>query len=128
MRPGIVTPVPAEDALAGIVGAVLVPLLERRREIVAGQAKGRMGGRHKDDSTKENLPELGEGQTRDAVTAEIGTPRPRGSTVATIFCHHLPGTTSPPPARIDRQLVDLVLIEVLVDRYRWRAQNRVIKR
>jgi ParB family chromosome partitioning protein len=49
-----------------------VPLLERRREIVAGQAKGRMGGRHKDDSTKENLPELGEGQTRDAVAAEIG--------------------------------------------------------
>jgi ParB family chromosome partitioning protein len=49
-----------------------VPLLERKREILAEQAKGRMGGRHKGESTKENLPQLSEGQTRDAVAAEIG--------------------------------------------------------
>jgi hypothetical protein len=37
-------------------------------------------------------------------------------------------TTSPPPAWIDQQLVLIELIELIVAGYRWRAQNRVIKR
>ncbi len=49
-----------------------VPLLERKREIVARQAKERFGGRHKDETTVENLPQLSEGKTRDAIAAEIG--------------------------------------------------------
>jgi len=49
-----------------------VPLLERKREILAEQAKERFGGRHKNESTVENLPQSDEGKTRDAIAAEIG--------------------------------------------------------
>lgn len=49
-----------------------VPLLERKREILAGQAKERMqAGVSKLDDPKVNLPD-GITQTRDAVAAEIG--------------------------------------------------------
>jgi hypothetical protein len=62
------------------VGAVLVPLLERKREILARQAKERKahGMTAPGKTLPENLPAASE--TRDAVAAEIGTPRPRGST------------------------------------------------
>ena len=49
-----------------------VPLLERKREILAGMAKERFGGRHKNESTVESLPQLDEGKTRDSIAAEIG--------------------------------------------------------
>lgn len=49
-----------------------IPLLERKREIVARQAKERFGGRHKDEATVANLPQLNEGKTRDTLAAEIG--------------------------------------------------------
>jgi hypothetical protein len=48
-----------------------VPLLERKREILAGQAKERQI-RKPADSVPENLPEQAK-ETRDAVAAEIGT-------------------------------------------------------
>lgn len=49
-----------------------VPLLERRREIWAKQAKGRMEkGRPKNGEAPENLPEVTK-ETRDAIAAEIG--------------------------------------------------------
>jgi ParB family chromosome partitioning protein len=47
-----------------------VPLLERKREILAGQAKARQI-RKPADSVPENLPEQAK-ETRDAVAAEIG--------------------------------------------------------
>jgi ParB family chromosome partitioning protein len=48
-----------------------VPLLERRREIVAGQAKERMEEGRNQHSPVENLPQASD-KTRDAVAAEIG--------------------------------------------------------
>jgi hypothetical protein len=49
-----------------------VPLLERKREILAGQAKGRQI-RKPADSVVENLPPQ-TNKTRDAVAAEIAAP------------------------------------------------------
>jgi ParB family chromosome partitioning protein len=48
-----------------------VPLLERKREILAGQAKERMESGRNQHSPVENLPEASD-KTRDAVAAEIG--------------------------------------------------------
>ena len=49
-----------------------MPLLERKREILVGQAKGRMEkGRPKAGEAPVNLPEDAK-ETRDAVAAEIG--------------------------------------------------------
>jgi hypothetical protein len=47
-----------------------IPLLERKREIVAGQAKGRQI-RKPADFVPENLPEQAK-ETRDTLAAEIG--------------------------------------------------------
>ncbi len=47
------------------------PLLERKREILAGQAKGRMEEGRNQHSPVENLPQAPD-KTRDAVAAEIG--------------------------------------------------------
>jgi hypothetical protein len=58
-----------------------VPLLERKREILAGMAKGRMLAtlKHGDESPAvENLPQR-EDKTRDAVAAEIGCRRAGGA-------------------------------------------------
>jgi hypothetical protein len=74
------------------------PLLERKREILAGQAKERQI-RKPADSVVGNLPPQTD-KTRDAVAAEIGVSgrvdRP------TCFTHETSdsGTTSPAPARI----------------------------
>ena len=64
-RPGTITPGITEGALAGH--------LERRREIVAGQAKGRQV-RKPADSVPVNLPEQAK-ETRDSIAAEIGVSR-----------------------------------------------------
>ena len=62
----------ASTAPAAYERTKLVPLLERRREIVAGMAKERQGERTdlKHDIPA-NLPER-QKETRDAVAAEIG--------------------------------------------------------
>lgn len=60
------------------------PLLERRREILAGQAKGRMlatlkqGG---ESPAEVNLPQR-EDKTRDSIAAEIGVSNIRSRTPA----------------------------------------------
>jgi hypothetical protein len=53
------------------VGAVLVPLLERKRAILAGMAKERQKGGQGGVLLPANLPEATK-ETRDAVAAEIG--------------------------------------------------------
>jgi hypothetical protein len=110
LRPGTISPGSAVDTLAGRRRGALVPLLERKREILVGMAKERMLAtlKHGDESpAKVNLPERA-AETRDSIAAEIVT-----------------------PARVDhRQLVDLglvltvvtVLTEVTVTGYRWRAE------
>ena len=52
-----------------------VPLLERKREIVAAQAKERQI-RKPGDSVVENFTQQNEGKTRDALAAEIGVSGP----------------------------------------------------
>jgi hypothetical protein len=52
-----------------------VPLLERKREIVAGQAKERQKGGQGGVLLVENLPQAND-KTRDAVAAEIGVSAP----------------------------------------------------
>jgi hypothetical protein len=74
LRPGTIKPGPAVDALAGHRRGDPVPLLERRREIVATQAKERQI-RKPADSVVENLPQQTD-KTRDAVAAEIGVSAP----------------------------------------------------
>ncbi len=72
--PGTITPVPAKDVLAGHRRGALVPLLERKREILAGQAKERQATSTGGNAPQlvGNLPQAGD-KTRDAVAAaEIG--------------------------------------------------------
>jgi hypothetical protein len=76
-RVGNLEPRSINEALRMIAGEDdKVPLLERKREILAGQAKQRMEkGRPKTGEPPVNLPEDAK-ETRDAVAAEIGTPPP----------------------------------------------------
>jgi hypothetical protein len=49
-----------------------IPLLERKREIVAKQAKERMEEGRNQHSPPVNLPEPSHKETRDTLAAEIG--------------------------------------------------------
>ena len=56
-----------------------VPLLERKREILAGMAKERMQEGRNQHSPSVNLPEATK-ETRDSIAAEIGVSNTRSNT------------------------------------------------
>jgi hypothetical protein len=111
LRPGTITPVPAEDVPVGIVVAVLVPLLERKREILAGMAKERhrelSGTRSNPGEVVESLPPPAHDKTRDAVAAEIGARARVDRLLSNVTCEL---QMEPRPARVDHRQLELIVV------------------